>query len=162
MDTTTSQTAVVADETTTIDPVNALLAFFTSSTIADAIKRHPEIREILLADLGPRLEATLEVNGTVYTVPSAADALATLYVRGKALHKASADDDEFLEFMDSKGYTNVNPEDAKNGACWLKPADAKVFITLDEWFQELGLNRSRGIQGIWGLKRLGEDESIAE
>lgn len=160
MDTSTSQTVVVADSTTpALDPVNALLGFFTASTVADAIKRHPEIREILLADLGPRLAATLEVNGVTYTVPTAADALATLYMRGKALHKATDMDDDFLEFMAEKGYININPEDAKNGACWLKPNDALVFVTLDEWFGELGINRSRGAKGIWGLKNLGSDES---
>jgi len=159
MDTTTSQTVVVADSTTT-DDVATLLGFFTSSTVADAIKRHPEIREILLADLGPRLEATLEVNGTVYTVPSAAQELATLYVAGKAMHKATGGNAKLLlKFLEENDYVNVNPEDAKNGACWLEPNDAVLFMTLDDWFKELGINRSRGSQGIWGLKNLKDDES---
>ena len=168
MNTTTSQTAV-ADSTTVsvaepteLELVNATLAWFTNSTIADAIARHPQIREILLADLGPRLEATLEVNGTTYTVPSAAETMVTLYKRGKALHKGTDGNEEFLDFMESKGYININPEDAKNGACWLKPADAKVFLLLDDWFLELGLNRSRGASGVWGLARLAEDEVVAE
>jgi hypothetical protein len=160
MNTSTSQTVVVADSATTTGDVFHALGWFTAPTIAGVIERHPEIREILLAELQPRLAATLEVNGTVYTVASAAETMATLYMRGKALHKATGQDNDFLDFMAEKGYININPEDAKNGACWLKPNDALVFVSLDEWFQELGLNRSRGTKGIWGLARL-EDETVA-
>lgn len=161
METTTSPTVTVADSTDSLDSVNSTLAWFTKSTIASAIDRHPEIREILLADLGPRLEATLEVKGTNYTVPSASGTLVTLYKRGKALHKGTDGNEEFLEFMESKGYVNINPEEAKNGACWLKPADADLFFTLDDWLLELGVNRSRGASGIWGLAGL-EEEPVAE
>ena len=58
-----------------------------------------------------------------------------------------------MEFLLSEGNTDVNPEDA-NYPCLLQPADAQTFVLLDEWLGELGVNRSRGAKGIWGLATL--------
>jgi len=88
MNTTTSQTVLVADSTDVTGndvPVSLFeraLGTFTGDGVGSIFRTIPELERLVLTEMVARLESTMEVNGVTFTVSEARSSFKALHVQG--------------------------------------------------------------------------------
>ena len=169
----TASAAGVPAETkdSVLDGLNNLLGVFLVDTIAAVVRSDLEVTKAIVRALLPVLEKTIvpldadgkefhDENGNVltFTAVEAGDYVSKTYSEGKQLAKIVATKPNGkMATLIKADYVDINPVDAKNGACYVDADEVELFQSLEAHISALGLSRSRGSRGVYGLARVEVD-----